>query len=269
MPPISAVIITLNEESNIKRCISSVKGVADEIVVIDSESTDRTVEIAESMGASVFIHPFEGYHQQKNYGISKASHPYILSLDADEALSLQLEASILKVKDSLDYDGYTFNRLNHYCGTWIKHSNWYPDRKLRLFNREKGRWGGINPHDRFILKKGTRKKHLKGDLLHWVLDSYEDHIEKANRFSTIAAEEYFRLGRRTGIAGMIFRMCWRFFKAYILRGGFRDGYNGFAISSLSAYSSFLKYLKLRQKYLESKEGSSFNRNNNNIKIAGE
>lgn len=267
MPPISVVIITLNEEKNIERCINSVKRVADEIIIVDSYSTDRTEEICRVHGVRFYTHYFEGYRQQKNYAAGLAQNEWILSLDADEALSCELEKSILDEKQSLNHDGYTFNRLNRYCGTWIRHSNWYPDRKLRLFRRSKGEWSGINPHDHFVLNRGASTGHLKGDLLHFVLDSYEDHIEKANNFSTIAAMEYYALGKKTSAFSMTLRMIWRFLKAYIWKGGFRDGYNGFVISSLSAYTSFLKYLKLKQLYLS--ENGKYQKNNLEVKIAGQ
>jgi len=249
MNAISVVIITLNEEKNIERCIRSVMAVADEIVVVDSFSNDLTEQICRRYNARFHKHVFEGYRQQKNFALSLAVNEWVLSLDADEALSSELENSILDEKESMKYDGYTFNRLNRYCGRWIRHSNWYPDRKLRLFRRSKGEWQGINPHDLFIMNRGSRIKHLKGDLLHFAIDSYEAHIEKANNFSTIAAHEYYLLGRKTNAFSMIMRMVWRFLKAYIMKGGFRDGYDGFVISSLSAYTSFLKYLKLRQLHL--------------------
>jgi len=268
MPEITAVIITYNEEKNIERCIRSVMNIADELIIIDSYSTDSTEEIAVGLGAKVFKHKFEGYREQKNYAVTKASNRFILSLDADEALSSELEESIIRIKGKLDFDGYTFNRRNHYCGHWINHSNWYPDKKLRLFNSELGKWKGINPHDKFMLPRGSRIKHIKGDLLHWVLDSYEAHVNKANNFSSIAAREYFKLGRKTNALSMIWRMTWRFFKAFILRGGFRDGYNGFVISSLSAYTSFLKYLKLRQLNIEAGERTK-KEDKTIIKIAGQ
>lgn len=269
MSLLSAVIISYNEEQNIARCVKSLLNVADEIVVVDSNSSDRTVEIAESFGARVIIHPFEGYIEQKNYALKQAQNNYVLSLDADEALSVELEKSLIEEKSNLIYDGYTLNRLNHYCGSWIKHTNWYPDKKLRLFNRDKGEWGGINPHDRFILKPGSKTKHLKGDLLHWVLDTYEQHIEKANRFSSIAAEEYFKMGKKTTVLKMSVHMTWRFIKAYFLKRGFLDGYNGFAISSLSAYTSFLKYLKLRQLNKEANRDKNKNNKDKTVKTAGE
>lgn len=245
MQSVSVVIITYNECLNIERCIRSVKGVADEIIVVDSFSDDNTVQLAEKEGARVFTNEFQGYIEQKNYAISKASNDYILSLDADEALSDELRSELLRIKADLRYDGYIFNRHNNYCGQWIKHSNWYPDKKLRLFNRTKGKWGGINPHDRWIMDSGTSTCRIKADILHWVISSYEEHIEKVNRFSTIAALEYHKLGKRTSVVQMITHGIWRFFKAYFIKLGILDGYNGFVISTLSAYTSFLKYMKLR------------------------
>ncbi len=269
MSRISAVIITLNEESKIERCIKSLQSVADEVIVVDSFSTDKTEEICKNLGVKFYQHNFEGYREQKNYALQFAQYDYVLSLDADEALSEELKDSILAVKDNLKFDGYFFNRLNNYCGQWIHHSNWYPDKKLRLFNRHKGHWGGINPHDRFEMDPGCKTAYLKGDLLHWVLDSYEAHIQKANRFSTIAALEYYKLGRKSNIFKIMFNTGWRFFKAYILNLGFLDGFNGFVISSFSAYTSFLKYVKLRQLILEGRnEKKSYSpHRNKEIKIA--
>ena len=261
MIKLSAVIITYNEEKKIERCINSLKSVADEIVVVDSFSTDRTEEICLKHGAIFSKHPFEGYIEQKNHALTCASNDYILSIDADEALSEELKQSILKVKTNWKYDGHYFNRFNNYCGQWIHHSNWYPDQKLRLFDRRKGRWGGTNPHDRFILTKGGTKKHLKGDLLHWVLSTYEDHIDKANKFSTIAAEEAFKKGRNASIFTILSHAMWRFVKSYVVRLGILDGYNGFVISSFSSYTVFLKYIKLRQMNLHEK--GKFDKRNGN------
>lgn len=253
MIKISAVIITFNEEKKIERCISSLKSVADEIVVVDSFSTDKTEEISKRLGAKFYKHPFEGYIEQKNYALSCAEYDYVLSLDADEALSEELKQSILKVKENWKYDGYYFNRFNNYCGQWIYHSNWYPDRKMRLFDRRKGKWGGTNPHDRFILDKGGTKKYLKGDILHWVLPTYDAHIDKANKFSTIAANEAFKKGKKASILTILSHAMWRFFKSYFMKLGVLDGYNGFVISSFSSYTVFLKYIKLRQLNLKEKK----------------
>lgn len=252
MVKLSAVIITYNEEAKIERCILSLKSVVDEIVVVDSFSTDKTEEICLKHGAKFSKNPFEGYIEQKNFALTCASNDYILSLDADEALSVELKESILKAKSDWKYDGYYFNRFNNYCGQWIYHSNWYPDRKMRLFDRRKGKWGGTNPHDRFILNKGGTKHHLKGNMLHWVLPTYDAHIDKANKFSTIAASEAFKKGKKASIFTILSHAAWRFFKSYFMKLGIMDGYNGFVISSFSAYTVFLKYIKLRQLNLSQK-----------------
>ena len=155
MVKISAVIITQNEERNIGRCIDSIVSVADEIVVIDSYSTDRTCDIALEKGARVVKHPFKSHIDQKNYAITQASYDVVLSLDADEYLSEELTKSILGVKESWPFEAYRMNRLSNYGGKWIRHGNWYPDQKIRLWNKRKGLWGGENPHDKVVLKKGS------------------------------------------------------------------------------------------------------------------
>ena len=148
--PISAVIITYNEELNLERCLLSLQGIADEIIVVDSFSTDKTVEIAKNFGAHVFQQVFLGYVEQKNFALSKTNYLHVLSLDADEEISEKLRESILEVKENWTHDGYYFNRLTNYGGKWIKHTSWYPSKKLRLWDKRKGEWGGMNPHDKFI-----------------------------------------------------------------------------------------------------------------------
>ncbi len=248
MVSVSAVIITLNEENNIERCISSLSGLADEILVVDSGSDDRTVEICKGLGARVVINSFPGYKEQKNYALEAASNDWVLSVDGDEALSDELRASIATIKNGPELDGYYFNRRNNYCGQWIKFSNWYPDRKLRFFNRKQGRWGGINPHDRVVMNEGTKTGFIEGDLLHWVISTHEEHLEKVERFSSIAAGEYFKMGYKISIAGIFIHTFWRFIKAYFIKLGLLDGYNGFIISALSAKTSYKKYIKLRRLY---------------------
>lgn len=266
MPEISVVIITLNVENTIRRCLESVKEIADEIVVVDSYSTDRTEEICKQFHTKFLAHPFEGYRQQKNWAMAWATHNFILSIDADEALSETLKKSILEVKNNWTHDAYSFNRFNNYCGQWIKHSNWYPDRKIRLFDRRKGEWGGINPHDRFIVHNGATTRILKGDLLHWVIDTYEGHVDKLNKFTTIAAGEYFKLGKKISVFEIYFHGIWRFFKAYFLKLGFLDGYNGWVISYFSGMTSVLKYIKLRQMNIEQKKrNNSLKSNHKNNK----
>lgn len=253
MPKISAVIISLNEQNRIERCIQSLKSVADDIVVLDSFSTDNTEAICKKLGVRFYQNTFKGYRDQKNLVIQYAQYDYILSLDADEALSEELKESILAVKENWEYDAYSFNRFNNYCGQWIYHSNWYPDRKIRLFDRRKGEWGGLNIHETVKMQAGSRITCLKGNLLHWSFARYEEHIDKINKFSTISALEYFNTGKKSSIFKILFNSSWRFFKAYVLRLGFLDGYNGFVICSFSSYESFLKYTKLRRLILEEKK----------------
>ncbi len=246
MTPISAIIITFNEEKNISRCIESLQGVADEIVVVDSLSTDSTQQICAQHGVRFISHAFEGYVKQKNWARLQASHQWVLSLDADEALSIELRNSIIEIKQNPTADGYTMNRLNNYCGTWIHHCGWYPDRKLRLWNNAKGEWMGENPHDRFEMPNTSIINHLKGDLLHYTYHTILQHLNQINKFTAIAANERFRKGKNISILLLIFRPLFTFLKKYIIKRGFMDGYNGFVISVLSAYGSFLKDIQLRQ-----------------------
>ena len=244
MIKISAVIITYNEEEHLEKCLNSLVDVSDEIIVVDSFSTDKTPEICTKFNVRFIEHKFEGYIEQKNYALSLAKYDYILSLDGDEALSEKLKASILKVKNNFNYDGYYCNRANNYCGQWIKHSDWYPDKKLRLFKKESGEWKGINPHDSYTLKSGLNAGELKGDLLHWIYRDYKEHNLKVEHFSTIAAEAYYKLGKKSSIWKIIYRPTWAFFKAYFLRLGFLDGLNGWIICVQTYNVTFLKYIKL-------------------------
>jgi len=246
MAKISAVIITLNEELHIGKCLSSLEGIADEIVVVDSFSTDSTEEICRRFNVRFIKHKFEGYVEQKNFALSLATFPHVLSLDADEELSDELKSSILRIKDNFKYDGYIFDRMNNYCGKWMKHSGFYPDKHLRLFDKTKGRWTGPNPHDNFILNPGSRGIRLKGVLYHWYFSSFEEHLDNMNRFSTISANAYLKEGRKAGLCTAAFHMIWRFFRSFILGAGFLNGYLGYVSCSISAYTSFMKYAKLRR-----------------------
>lgn len=244
---LSAVIITYNEEDNIGRCLDSVKETADEIVVVDSFSSDATADICKSRGVEFIQHPFEGHIEQKNYALSCAGNDYVLSLDADEALSDTLAASIQATKQRWRADGYSMNRRTRYCGRWIRHCGWYPDRKIRLWDRRTGQWGGVNPHDHVIMEQGRRLDHLNGDLLHYSYPTIRHHVSQINRFSDIAARAAFADGRRSNF---LFDICLNptltFFKKYVLKLGILDGYEGFVISTSTAYGKFLKYIKLRE-----------------------
>jgi glycosyltransferase involved in cell wall biosynthesis len=246
MTKITVVIITLNEEKNIGRCLESVKDIADEIVVVDSFSTDNTEKICKQYGIRFLQHSFVGHIEQKNWAITQAKYPHILSLDADELLSDRLKRSIREVKENWEFDGYYFNRLTNYCGKWIRHSSWYPSRKLRLWDSRKGEWGGMNPHDHFILEKGASRHMLKGDLLHYSYYSIGQHIEQINKFSDIAARSYFEIGKQASMFNILFHPFWRFFRDYIIKSGFLDGFYGLVISLNSSHETFLKYSKLRK-----------------------
>ncbi len=247
MTKLSAVILTFNEENNIARCIDSLQMVADEIIVVDSFSKDRTEEICREKGITFIQHNFEGYIEQKNWARQQASYPYVLSLDADEALSNRLEKEILTEKEkNFPYDGYFFNRLTNFCGKWIYHCGWYPDKKLRLWDNSKGKWEGENPHDRFVMEKGSSLKYLKGDLLHYSFYSIEQHMQTVNKFSSVSAYMRYRRGIRFRWIKLFISAPWKFFHSYILQAGFLDGFYGFVICKNSAHSAFLKQVKLYQ-----------------------
>lgn len=242
---LSAVIITFNEEKNIERCLTSLQGVVDEIIVVDSFSTDQTEAICKKFEVKFILHKFDGHIQQKNWAKDQANNDFILSLDADEALSDDLKESIKQVKQrGFDRDGYSMNRLTNYCGKWIRHTAWYPDVKLRLFNRTRGTWGGTNPHDEFLLIKEGSKEHLKGDLLHYSFYTTEEHLIQIAKFSTIGAKALHAKGTRSNWLKIVVKPIARFLKNYIVRSGFLDGKEGFAISKYSAYANYLKYQKL-------------------------
>lgn len=245
MVAISAVIITCNEQDNIGRCLESIADVADEIVVVDSHSTDNTAEICSAYSVRFEQHPFEGHIQQKNHATALAASDCILSLDADEALSDRLRDAILEAKATWHADAFSFNRQTNYCGRWIKHSGWYPDRKIRLWNRRKGLWGGVNPHDRVVMEEGSCIDHLDGDLLHYSYTSSRQHLEQMNRYSSIAAEEAYRQGRRTRIVSdIVLNPAFTFLKKLLLQLGFLDGSAGVKIAARTAHGKFLKYSKL-------------------------
>lgn len=242
---LSVVIITYNEERNIQRCIESVKNVADEVVVLDSFSTDSIEEICRNMGVKFYQHAFDGHIQQKNRAITYASNPYVLSLDADEALDATLEKSILEVKQNWTHDAYSMNRLTNYCGKWIRHCGWYPDTKLRLWDSRKGGWTGINPHDRYEMQKGATEKHIKGDILHYSYYTIEQHYKQVEYFTTISAKAYFEKGKRSNWFKMMLSPVVKFLRDYIFKLGILDGKYGFIVCRISAYATYLKYKKLR------------------------
>jgi glycosyltransferase involved in cell wall biosynthesis len=242
MIKLSVVVITLNEERNISRCLKSVQEIADEILVVDSLSTDKTKEISQSYGARFVEQKFLGYVEQKNFALSLATHDYVLSLDADEALSAELIQEIKKIKSDFVGSGYNFNRLTLYNGHWVRHCGWYPDTKLRIITKKKGAWVGTNPHD--CLEVEGTVTHLKGDLLHYSYDSISSHVQQTNKFSTIEAQALFAKGKRASLIKLVTRPPFQFFKDYFLKLGILDGRYGFVICFINALYVLLKYGKM-------------------------
>jgi GT2 family glycosyltransferase len=243
MLKISAVIITYNEEKNIARCVDSLKDVADEIVVLDCFSTDQTEEICRARGVAFYQKQFLGFAHQKNEAVALASHDYVLSLDADEYLSSELTQSILRVKSEWTHDGYLMNRLSSFDGTWIKTCGWYPDQKLRLWDRRTGKWEGDGVHERVAPFENAKIKNIKGDLFHKAYDNIAQFLQKNQSYSTIHAQVN-RYKTTSSTWKIIYKTSFAFFKAYILKGGILDGYKGLVISGSMAHWVFFKYAKL-------------------------
>ena len=242
---ISATIITLNEERNVARAIESLR-CADEIVVVDSGSTDRTTEIAQNLGARVVESAWPGFANQKNYAAAQASYDWILSLDADESLSEALEAEIWRLKKSdrdPDYDAFTMPRMAKYLGRWIRHSGWYPDRKVRLYDRRKCTWVGKFVHE--TVKVQGKLGQLDGNLLHFTCDSLSEHLRTMDRYTTLAAQQLLDSGEKVTVGRILMTPPWTFFQTYVVKMGFLDGLEGLAIANMAALYNFVKYAKAR------------------------
>ena len=243
---ISAIIITKNEERNIERCLLSLQGIADEIVVVDSFSTDNTRKICEKYNVKFFSKEWLGYAEQKNSANLLSTHDIVLSIDADEALSLELQQSLLHLKSTEKQDFVCqINRLTNYCGKWIYHCGWYPDKKVRIFNRNKAKWQG-EIHETVFYPIDTEVIPLKGDLLHYSYHSVEDHIKQVDKFTTLTAMEAFEKKENCTFFSLIIKSCWKFIRDYFFKRGFLDGYYGYLICKISAFATFLKYVKLKQ-----------------------
>lgn len=243
MPKISACIISFNEEAKIEDCLRSLQPVVDEIIVVDSLSTDRTRDIAAQFTEKIFEQKFLGHVEQKNLAVSRASHDWILSLDCDERLDAPLQASILGVKDRLaDSDAYRMARRTFYVYRWLNHC-WYPDYKIRLFNRNTAHWGGVNPHDR-VEVDGSTIVTLPGDILHYSFNSISAHLKTIDSFTEIGAREIIKKGKKVSLISPISRGFWTFFKLYFIKRGFLDGFAGLVVSVLSFMHVFVKYAKV-------------------------
>jgi (heptosyl)LPS beta-1,4-glucosyltransferase len=244
---LSAVIITLNEERNIERCLRSLQNVADEIVVVDSFSTDSTQSICEKYKAKFIQIKWLGYADTKNYANSIAENDWILSLDADESLSEELRGSLMDMKLKKEMKAYRINRLTNYCGSWIKHGAWYPDYKLRIFDRRKSQWAGyIHEHLTNVEEQFT--EILEGDCYHYSYYTIEEHLKQTDKFSKMRAEEMFHEEKKVSLLKMWIAPIFRFLRDYIFKGGLLDGKAGFRIARISAKAVYLKYFYLRQFY---------------------
>jgi glycosyltransferase involved in cell wall biosynthesis len=240
---ITATVITLNEEHNIAAALESLSW-ADEIIVVDSESADRTVEIARGFTDRVFVRPWPGYSAQKNFAAEQASHNWIFSLDADERVSGELANEIAQLKNSIEPEaaGFEMSRLTFYLGRWIKHSGWRPDYKLRLYDRKRARWRGDYVHE--TLEADGKIERLSGDILHYTVRDASEHHLRMDRYTTLAAEQAYSQGRRASLVSLLVSPAVVFLRSYVLKLGFLDGVPGLAIARFAAHYEFLKNLKL-------------------------
>lgn len=249
MDTLSVVVITKNEDLNIKRCLDSVASLAKEIIVIDSFSTDNTKAICASYDNVIFkSRKFIDYSDAKNYGNKLASGDWIFSIDADEAVSPILFQRIQSTLQFSDHDAYIVNRLTNYCGKFIRHSGWYPDAKIRLWKNGVAHWEGAIHED--LIVNSNRVTGIKGDLFHYSYPSMEMHLNKINHFTTLMAKDMYSKGKKASMLKILMGPGAEFFKKYILKMGVLDGYYGFVIATLSAYYKFCKYAKLKSLWIQ-------------------
>jgi glycosyltransferase involved in cell wall biosynthesis len=240
---ISAVIITLNEEDRLPAALASLQGVADEIIVVDSYSTDRTLEIARQARAIVYQNRFADYGSQKNFAMSKAGYEWVLNLDADERLSPELSAEIVAMKTNGWPEapaGFAIKRKTYYLGRWISHSGWYPDKKIRLFKKTKAEWLG-RVHERLAVKGSIVQ--LQGPIIHYTYRHIHDHIDRLNRYSSIQAENLLKKYKHTLLLRLLILPPATFFRHYVWRLGFLDGFAGLVIATISSWGTAMKYFK--------------------------
>jgi glycosyltransferase involved in cell wall biosynthesis len=239
--PISLVVITLNEESHLADCLRSAYFVS-EIVVVDTQSTDKTVEIARGLGAKVFSEPWKGFGPQKKDAVSKAQYDWVLCLDADERVSPELAREIFEVFETLDPQiGYRIPRLSYHMKRWIRHGGWYPDAQLRLFNRTHAQWSDDIIHEKVLALKS---KTLKNNLQHFVFKSISHQIQTNNRYSSLQAEQSFKQGQRFSMLRFLFKPLSKFIECYFWKLGFLDGMPGFFIAIGASYSVFIRHAKI-------------------------
>jgi len=244
---ISAVIITFNEQLNIGRCLQSLQGIADEIIVVDSFSTDNTEKICREFKNVKFIQrAWEGYAQTKNWANEHAAHPYILSIDADEAPDELLRKSILEQKELGLTGAFELNRITNYCGQWVKHCGWYPDKKVRLFRKGTAQWEGDFVHETLNINAQEKIYPLQGHLLHYSYHTLQDHRNRLEKYANLHAQKMKAEGKTAFPGKAFFSAVWKFKQVYLFKLGFLDGKAGFNIARFSAKAVCLKYQKLNQ-----------------------
>jgi glycosyltransferase involved in cell wall biosynthesis len=244
--PLAVIIITKNEERNIGRALDSVRNIADEVIVVDSHSTDRTKTICEEKGARFVSADWQGYSATKNFADSLARYAYIFSLDADEAVDATLEKAILEQKTKGFSGVYTVNRKTNYCGKWIHHSGWYPDKKIRIFPKDKTKWAGEFVHEELAFSEALTNTELGGHLEHYSYYDADDHRARADKYSLLTAQKMAAKGKKAGLLKPYLSAIGRFVSMYLLKLGFLDGKMGFRIARISAASNILKYKELRR-----------------------
>ena len=240
---ITATVITLNEEHNIAAALESLSW-ADEIVVVDSESADHTVEIARQVTDRVFVRPWPGYSAQKNFAADQAANDWIFSLDADERVSPELadEIKLLRPGDAPEPAAFEMARLTFYLGRWIKHSGWHPDYKLRLYNRRRAKWQGDYVHE--TLEVDGKVERIKASILHYTVRDASEHHLRMDRYTTLAAKQLSWQGKHISLASLLLSPAVVFLRSYIFKLGFLDGIPGLAIARFAAHYEFLKNLKV-------------------------
>jgi glycosyltransferase involved in cell wall biosynthesis len=245
---LSVTIITLNEEKNIRACLESV-GFADEIVVVDSGSEDLTLAMAREFTDTVFQEPWQGFAGQKNWAQEKAHGPWILNVDADERVTPALKEEILSViQKGSPYTGFKIPRKNFFCGQWIRYGGWYPNYQLRLYKKEAGHFARREVHEQVVVQGKVGK--LKAPLEHFTYDSISDYLKRMDRYSELSAQQYLSEGKKIAWPEILFRTKYTFLKMWLLQRGFLDGAKGFILAVLYSYYTFVKYAKLKEKYIE-------------------